>query len=158
MVRFFLFVCFVVLTVMCEFLIPFSHHFHASICLSSGVPPASASLLLAFVSCCICPSVCSSLCWPAFICDSVCLLSVCGFRAYAVSPSVCQCFSSCQTFSLSVSPFCPFFSLSSWSSPMRAYRTRACVGFLGRACMGMRSCRRPVGSPQGARGSVCAMH
>lgn len=99
-------------------------------------------------SCCLInpihPSVCLLAFWPFWpqpvhlsVSLSACILSVrphcfltslffCGLfarclwrLAYAVFPSLCQCFSSCQSFSLSVSPFVPFLFFK--SSPIHAY-------------------------------------
>lgn len=129
-----------------ECLIPFSHHFHASVHLSSCFLPAwvSASLcslfcqpvhlsvsLSALFTVCL-PTFClsvHSVCQPAFV--YIGLIALClWLLAYAVFPSLRQCFSSCQSFSLSVSPFIPF-SLSSSLLPC----LHVCISMLGLALL-----------------------
>lgn len=64
----------------------------------------------------------------------ICLFTLYKLLAYTVFPSLCQCFSSCQSFSLSVSPFVPI-SLSLISSPTYVYLC-VCVRVRAWACLG----------------------
>lgn len=101
---------------LCLCLFSYLTFIHLLICLPAICPPKSVLLILiqpcasvflyksSFFLCIyfsLCP-VCLSTCLILLIC------SVCQLLAYTVFPSLCQCFSSCQSFSLSVSPFVSF--------------------------------------------------
>lgn len=112
---------------------------HLFVCLSAYIPSVAP--------------LCSSSCFfflRCFIC------SVFRLLAYAVSPSLCQCFSSCQSFSLSVSPFVPF-SLSLTSSPMYAYVcVHVCVRIMSMLELSVLVCWLSAGSTCAMTG--CVIH
>lgn len=65
-----------------------------------------------------------SVCLPTFYLSvylCICLFALYKLLAYTVFPSLCQCFSSCQSFSLSVSPFVPYLSVSNIISHICTY-------------------------------------
>lgn len=116
-------VCACVCACLCVCNLVFSSDSHLSAHRSSGSRPASTCQLLCSsvlphrargsVSLCLSVSLPPSPCvcrhfvrLPAFWLDALFAL---GQSAYAVPPSLCQCFTGCQSFSLSVSCFVSFW-------------------------------------------------